>query len=285
MANSKISALTAATTPLAGTETLPIVQSSTTKQVSVANLTAGRAVNVSTLTATGTISTTGSSSYLNGLAGASVLLQNSAATANWNFYTSGLNGAIDSAQGGNLVVGNNLSVTGTVTPTGNVVIATSGKGIDFSATAQASGMTSELLADYEEGTWTPVITFATPGDVSVTYSAQIGSYILVGSLVTAFFRVTASAFTYTTASGNLQITGLPFTSNATTNWYGAGPTMIGNINLAISTSTYATVRINPSTTIINLLMSGTGVNTSTATTTNAISGNLVNFTGLIIYRV
>jgi len=44
MANSKISALTSATTPLAGTETLPIVQSSTTKQVSVANLTAGRSV-------------------------------------------------------------------------------------------------------------------------------------------------------------------------------------------------------------------------------------------------
>lgn len=42
MSNSKISALTSATTPLAGTEVLPIVQSSTTKQVSVANLTAGR---------------------------------------------------------------------------------------------------------------------------------------------------------------------------------------------------------------------------------------------------
>jgi hypothetical protein len=42
MADSKISALPASTTPLAGTEVLPIVQSSTTKQVSVANLTAGR---------------------------------------------------------------------------------------------------------------------------------------------------------------------------------------------------------------------------------------------------
>jgi len=42
MSNSKISALTSATTPLAGTEVLPIVQSSVTKQVSVANLTAGR---------------------------------------------------------------------------------------------------------------------------------------------------------------------------------------------------------------------------------------------------
>jgi hypothetical protein len=44
MANLKISALTGATTPLAGTEVLPIVQSATTKQVSVANLTAGRSV-------------------------------------------------------------------------------------------------------------------------------------------------------------------------------------------------------------------------------------------------
>lgn len=45
MADLKISALTASTTPLAGTEVLPIVQSGTTKQVSVANLTTGRAVN------------------------------------------------------------------------------------------------------------------------------------------------------------------------------------------------------------------------------------------------
>ena len=44
MADSKISALPASTTPLAGTETLPIVQSGVTKQVSVANLTVDRSV-------------------------------------------------------------------------------------------------------------------------------------------------------------------------------------------------------------------------------------------------
>lgn len=53
MADLKISQLTVATTPLAGTEVLPIVQSSTTKQVSVANLTAGRAVSAVSLTLTG----------------------------------------------------------------------------------------------------------------------------------------------------------------------------------------------------------------------------------------
>lgn len=52
MADLKISALTASTTPLAGTEVLPIVQSGTTKQVSVANLTAGRAVSTLSVTAT-----------------------------------------------------------------------------------------------------------------------------------------------------------------------------------------------------------------------------------------
>ena len=58
MANSKISALTSATTPLAGTEVLPIVQSSTTKQVSVDNLTAGR-----TQTSNGIVQGTAATGY------------------------------------------------------------------------------------------------------------------------------------------------------------------------------------------------------------------------------
>jgi hypothetical protein len=53
MADAKISALTAATTPVAGTEVLPIVQSGTTKKVSIANLTAGRDVGTKNLIATG----------------------------------------------------------------------------------------------------------------------------------------------------------------------------------------------------------------------------------------
>lgn len=51
MADKKISALTASTTPLAGTEVLPIVQSGSTVKVSVANLTAGRDVSALTVSA------------------------------------------------------------------------------------------------------------------------------------------------------------------------------------------------------------------------------------------
>jgi hypothetical protein len=68
MADSKISALPASTTPLAGTEVLPIVQSGVTKQVSVANLTAGRAINATTATL---------SSYL----------KSNALATNWTFDT------------------------------------------------------------------------------------------------------------------------------------------------------------------------------------------------------
>ena len=52
MADAKISALTGATTPLAGTEVLPIVQSGATVKVSVANLTAGRALSATQMTLT-----------------------------------------------------------------------------------------------------------------------------------------------------------------------------------------------------------------------------------------
>jgi len=69
MANSKISALPAASTPLAGTEVLPIVQSGVTDQVSVANLTAGRAVATGNLTVTGTGTVSGDFTVTGGLVG------------------------------------------------------------------------------------------------------------------------------------------------------------------------------------------------------------------------
>ena len=58
MADLKISQLPAATTPLAGSEVLPIVQSGSTVQVSVDNLTAGKAVSATTITATTVNATT-----------------------------------------------------------------------------------------------------------------------------------------------------------------------------------------------------------------------------------
>ena len=58
MADLKISQLPAATTPLAGTEVLPIVQGGSTVQVSVDNLTTGKAVSASSVSATTVTATT-----------------------------------------------------------------------------------------------------------------------------------------------------------------------------------------------------------------------------------
>ena len=83
MADSKISALPASTVPLAGTEVLAIVQSSTTKQVSVANLTAGRAISaLSIATTTGATFATTSGSVGVGTLSPAVTLHASASVAN-----------------------------------------------------------------------------------------------------------------------------------------------------------------------------------------------------------
>jgi hypothetical protein len=83
------------------------------------------------------------------------------------------------------------------------------RGLKFPATQVASS-DANTLDDYEEGTWTPAVTFATPGDVSVAYSTQSGRYTKVGRKVTCEFQIITSSFTHGTAAGNFRITGLPF---------------------------------------------------------------------------
>ena len=93
---------------------------------------------------------------------------------------------------------------------GNLVIGTSGKGIDFSATAGTG--TSELLNDYEEGTWTPTY-LGTSSNPTITYNAsRAGDYTKVGRLVTC--RGTLRTDSVSGGSGNVEIGGLPFTANS-----------------------------------------------------------------------
>ena len=66
--------------------------------------------------------------------------------------------------------------------TGNLVIGTAGKGIDFSAATDLAGMTSELLDDYEEGTFTPVYAVVGGGSHSSVSIKNTGTYIKVGRM-------------------------------------------------------------------------------------------------------
>lgn len=182
MANTKISALTSATTPLAGTEVLPIVQSSATVKVATNDLTVR---NVRANATTGILQVTGPTA-------ASTRVMT---TPDANFTVA----RTDAAQ----------SFTGDQTlSTGNLVIGTSGKGIDFSVTSSGSGtMTSELLADYEEGTYTPTISGSTSSG-SATYTSQTGYYTKIGNVV---YVTAVMVWSGHTGTGNMRLSGLPFT--------------------------------------------------------------------------
>jgi len=196
MADKKISALPAASTPLAGSEVLPIVQGGITEQVSVANLTAGRGVSGSSFTTT---------------AGNFVAAENfglSFGVGSTYIYGSTTNGFIRLDVNNATAFGVDSSRNATVS-VGNLVIGTAGKGIDFSANTHAAGMTSELLNDYEEGTWTPTFTGWTTAPT--VYNA---TYTRIGRQVTLTMYASDGINNYA------SIGGIPFTGSATST--GAG---------------------------------------------------------------
>lgn len=94
---------------------------------------------------------------------------------------------------------------------GNLVIGTSGKGIDFSATGDTSATgasdTSELLSDYEEGTWTPY--FLTGHSYGPSYAEQYGRYVRIGNQITCQYWIRMAADLHSNGSA-VRIAGLPY---------------------------------------------------------------------------
>ena len=90
---------------------------------------------------------------------------------------------------------------------GDLLIGTSGHGIDFGATSDAGGATSEKLDDYEEGTWTPTMASVS----SETITVQKGRYTKVGNMVHIWFDMVWSAASSLTSG---RIGGLPYTAVA-----------------------------------------------------------------------
>jgi hypothetical protein len=178
MADTKISALTAATTPLAGTEVLPIVQSGATVKVANNDL---RPKQIQSNATSGVLQ----------IAGPAAAATRVMTTPDANFTVA----RTDAAQ----------SFTGNQTlSTGNLVIGTSGQGIDFSATPGTG--TSELLADYEEGTFTATLT-TTTGSITLLSAVNECSYTKVGRQVTVTGLIIVSSVSSPTGSISLN---LPF---------------------------------------------------------------------------
>ena len=99
--------------------------------------------------------------------------------------------------------------SGNVTITnGNLVIGTSGKGIDFSATADsAATKVGETLDDYEEGTWTPDLQISGSSS-GWSYYYRKGHYVKIGHLVHIGCHFYLSG--YNNSSSAVRIAGLPF---------------------------------------------------------------------------
>ena len=101
---------------------------------------------------------------------------------------------------GNVQFAKNISIGG-ATPT------TSGSGITFPATASGS-TDANTLDDYEEGSWTPILS---DGTNNATMGAGNGGrYTKIGNIVSVQAYVTTTSLG--SVSGNIRVTGIPFTS-------------------------------------------------------------------------
>lgn len=226
MADKKISALTSATTPLAGTEVLPIVQGGSTVKVEVNDMLETISVTSPAVNSEGNIFLRATDSLAAGVGtqiglggkynassyfpfgGISARKENST-----NNNVAGYTDILTTTSGGTLTARMRFNSTGDGTLlNGNFVVGTAGKGIDFSANG------GDVLSQYDEGTWTPVIT-GSSSNPTVTYGLQRGKYVRVGNVVTASLLLTWSAISG--GSGDVRIS-LPIAGESSVGVAGAG---------------------------------------------------------------
>ena len=206
---------------------LPVVQGASTVQVSVANLTAGRATAVGSLTSSGTVS---ASSAVAGGNFSGFQMDNPSAgsgsppnTISLNFANfSVVKGRITAAVYGdgymdfatdNDIAKMRITAGGDIKNNlGNYIVGTAAKGIDFSANTGAAGMTSELLDWYEEGTFTATRNGFVEilGGGSIT---SLGTYTRIGRQVFVNIKIlpTGGATTAATPGIGSYLGGLPYT--------------------------------------------------------------------------
>jgi hypothetical protein len=146
---------------------------------------------------------------------------------------------------------------------GNLVVA-NGKGIDFSATSDATSATSELLDDYEEGSGTPTVSFETSGSLTLG-SSQNFKYVKIGNLCTFSFEFQVA--TATNPAGAIKID-LPFTS-------GTGVYSAGALRLYGATFTGSPyMEVSPSLSYVLLKASVSGTVTSAINSTGYYFGTI-----------
>lgn len=147
-----------------------------------------------------------------------------------------------------------------------------------------TGSGTAALADFlaSAATWTPALTFATPGDLSVSYTVQSGRYWRLGNMIVATFTIQTSVFTHSTASGNLRITGLPVAGATITNHLNVSPLTWQGITKANYTQISAWLPQDGRSSF-EFQGSGSGQSNSFVAAADVPSGGTVQLYGRIIY--
>lgn len=135
----------------------------------------------------------------------------------------------------------------------------------------------------ETGTWTPVLTFGTPGDLSVSYATQLGYYTRVGSIVTLYCNLVATP-TYTTASSTLRVTGAPYSQRTVTN-SGGGAIVHHTNTLTYPSGTWVCARILSASSTIDFVCAGSATSLANIQTAGAPSGSAQTLRFYLTYLV
>ena len=158
---------------------------------------------------------------------------------------------------------------------GDLVVGTSGHGISFAATGQASGMSNELLDDYEEGSWTPA--YGSSSVTSSTYTNTAGYYTLIGNTVFYTGRIQMSD---SVVNGNpITMGGFPFTAASPVGKQGGFDiTFIDNWYSGSSTTNAQVTFLNSGGTAYGYFYNGDG-NTIAANATYDSARRTLHFKG------
>ena len=128
-----------------------------------------------------------------------------------------------------------LSNTALTFASGVNIVMANGNGIDFSATTDGATVSSELLDDYEEGTWTPVLNGTTSN-----MGTGVGKYAKVGSIThywIEFGHISAGNGSF---SANAYITGFPYSTpnHPPNHWTGTSSYMNSAYGMTLMTNYY-----------------------------------------------
>ena len=155
------------------------------------------------------------------------------------------------------------------------IVRINGEGIAFNGDSAAANS----LDDYEEGTWTGVIT-TTGTDFTSSSRGSDCKYTKIGDTVVAHFSVSIAS--PSSGSGDLKLTGLPFTSLSGNTTYRTGLIDWGRTDNAASLQVNGTLAGNATEITFTSLRDA---NTSLAFPASNMNGQVTPFfTGSIIYK-